>query len=247
MRKLLLVALSFICYGAVAQSNIENRPDSSLTAARTVSVPKTEWLSPFNKVVVDGYINVVFKQVDNEDGLKIVYDNTGNNFSRFRAIVDKNGILNIVERADSKQLTTPTEVTVWYKSLNSISVIQATAVFEGVIDSKLLDLTIKGGAVASMNIKSLDALVECTGKSRLKISGQSRYFKINISTAKMDGTELQTVSANIDASHEAEVSIGVSERLEAVTSTSAKLYYKGRPTILRNKNSLFGGEILAIE
>ena len=63
----------------------------------------------------------------------------------------------------------------------------------------------------------------------------------------MDGSELQTVSANIDASHEAEVRIGVSERLEAVTSTSAKLYYKGRPTILRNKNSLFGGEILAIE
>ena len=247
MKKLLFVALSFICYGAVAQTNIENKTDSLTTAVRTVSVPKTEWLPSFNKVVVDGYINVVFKQVDSEDGLKIVYDNKGNNYSRFRAVVDKNGVLQIVERAESKQLQIPTEVTVWYKSLNNIIITQATAVFEGVIDSKLLDITVKAGAIASMNIKSMDALVECTGKSRLKIGGQSRYFKINISTAKMDGSELQTVSANIDASHEAEVRIGVSERLEAVTSTSAKLYYKGRPTILRNKNSLFGGEILAIE
>jgi hypothetical protein len=38
----------------------------------------------------------------------------------------------------------------------------------------------------------------------------------------------------------------VSERLEAITSTSAKLYYKGEPAILRKKNSLFGGEITSV-
>jgi hypothetical protein len=63
----------------------------------------------------------------------------------------------------------------------------------------------------------------------------------------MAGFDLQTVAANVDASHEAEVRISVSERLEAMTSTSAKLLYKGTPTILRNKNSLFGGEITAVK
>ena len=81
------------------------------------------------------------------------------------------------------------------------------------------------------------------------------FVPFAITVLKMAGLEkrmipvvvLQTVAANIDASHEAEVRVAVSERLEAVTSTAAKLYYKGRPTIIRNKNSLFGGEILAVE
>jgi hypothetical protein len=42
------------------------------------------------------------------------------------------------------------------------------------------------------------------------------------------------------------VRISVSERLEAITSTSAQIYYKGEPVILRTKNSLFGGEIAAV-
>ena len=123
----------------------------------------------------------------------------------------------------------------------------ATAVFEDAVEQKIMDVYIKAGANVTMDIDALDALVECTGKSRLKIGGKSRYFKLDISTAKMEGIALQTVAANIDASHEAEVRVAVSERLEAVTSTAAKLYYKGRPTIIRNKNSLFGGEILAVE
>ncbi|MBQ9138215.1 MAG: DUF2807 domain-containing protein [Alistipes sp.] len=247
MRRALFLALAFVSFTALAQSNIVERPDSLTTVVRNISAPKTEWLSPFNKVVVDGYINVVFKHVDTDEGLKIVYDTKGSLTSRFRTGVDKNGVLQIIERADSKQLTMPTEVTVWYKNLDNISVARATATFEGVVESKLLDITVKAGAVVVMNINTLDAMVNCTGKSRLKIGGQSRYFDVDISTAKMDGLALQTVASNIDASHEAEVRIAVSERLEAVTATAAKLYYKGRPTILRNKNSLFGGEILAIE
>lgn len=221
--------------------------DSLTTVTRTISVPKTEWLSPFNRVVVDGPVNITFKQVATDEELKIVYDTKGNITSRFRVGVDKNGVLQIVERADSKLTVLPTEVTVWYKKLDNISITHASANFEDIIRSKLLDMAVKGGANVTINIDSMDAFVECTGKSRLKIGGQSRYFKLNISTAKMEGLALNTVASNIDASHNAEVKLSVSERLEVVTSTAAKMYYKGRPTIIRNKNTLFGGEILAVE
>ena len=247
MRKIIFALLAVVAYQAVAQNSVVERPDSLTTVVRNISVPKTEWLSPFNKVVVDGPINITFKRVDTDEGLKIVYDTKGNISSRFRAGVDKNGVLQIVERADSKQLAIPTEVTVWFKSLDNISISRATAVFEDSVEQKIMDIYIKAGANVTMDIDALDALVACTGKSRLKIGGKARYFKLDISTAKMDGIALQTVAANIDASHEAEVSVAVSERLEAETSTAAKLYYKGRPTIIRNKNSLFGGEILAVE
>lgn len=247
MKKIAFALLTLLTYSATAQNMIIERPDSLTTVVRGVSHPKTEWLSPFTKVVVDGPINVTFKRVDTDEGIKIVYDTKGNVNSRFRAGVDKNGVLQIVERIDSKQVVVPTEVTVWYKSLDNISISRATVNFENCVESKILDVYVKAGAIVTMEIKALDALVQCTGKSRLTISGQSRYFQLNISTAKMEGLGLQTVAADIDASHEAEVRVAVSERLEAVTSTAAKLFYKGRPTIIRNKNSLFGGEILAIE
>ena len=247
MKKMIFALLALVSMGATAQNRTVERPDSLTTVVRSTPLPKTEWLSPFTKVVVDGPINVTFKRVDSDEGLKIVYDTKGNPNSRFRSGVDKNGVLQIIERVDSKQVVVPTDVTVWYKSLDNISISRATVNFEQCVEQKILDIYIKAGAIVKMDIKALDALVECTGKSRLEIGGQARYFKLDISTAKMEGIGLQTVAADIDASHEAEVRVAVSERLEAVTSTAAKLYYKGRPTIIRNKNSLFGGEILAVE
>ena len=160
--------------------------------------------------------------------------------------LDDKGVLTISERQLSKEHTTITEVTVWYNKLEGISVDGATVIFEGAVESQLLDIKAKSKASLTLSIDALDTLVECTGKSSISLSGQSRYFKLAISTATMSGFDLKTVAANIDASHDAEVRISVSERLEAITSTSAQIYYKGEPVILRTKNSLFGGEIAAV-
>ena len=153
MKKLIYILALLAAFSASAQSSIVSRPDSLTTVVRTLSVPKTEWLSPFNKVVVDGPINIVFKRVDSDEGLKIVYDTKGNASSRFRSGVDKNGVLQIVDRTDIKQQVIPTEVTVWYKTLDNISINRATATFEGVVENKLLDLYIKGGAIVKMDIQ----------------------------------------------------------------------------------------------
>ena len=69
---------------------------------------------------------------------------------------------------------------------------------------------------------------------------------MRVSTAKVDCTKLSVVSATVDASHSSELRLTVSERLEATTSTGAKLLYKGYPTILRDHAMIFGGEIINI-
>lgn len=248
MKKVFFILFTLVTLQVSAQTaNVVVRPDSLTTVVRSISTPKTEWLSPFSKVVVDGAIKITFKRVETDEQLKIVYDTKGDSSSRFRAGVDKNGILQIIERTDLKPAVIPTEVTVYYKEFDNISINHATATFEGVLECRLLDMVVKGGATVMINIKALDTLIECTGKSRLKIGGECRYFSLAISTAKMEGFGLKTVSSNIEASHEAEVNISVSERLEAVTSTSAKILYNGRPMIIRNRNTLFGGEILVVE
>ena len=245
MRKFVLVILAFAALSASADNVVKEQTDAAVSA-KVISMPKTEWLPSYSKVVVEGAVNVVFKHAESSESLKIIYDQKGATTSRFRAGVDKKGVLSISERTLSKEHTTVTEVTVWYNNLESITVDGSTVLFENEVESKLLDIKVKSKATLTLNIEAMDALVECTGKSSLQIGGQSRYFKLAISTANMSGFDLHTVASNIDASHDAEVRLSVSERLEAITSTSAKIYYKGEPAILRTKNSLFGGEIAAV-
>ena len=246
MKKYIVLSLFALLAVSASAQKAEQGKEQAESAAKVISMPKTEWLPSYNKVVVEGLVNVVFKQTDSNESLKIIYDQKGATTSRFRAGVDKKGVLTISERPQSKEHTTVTEVTVWYNSLQGITVDGATVVFEDVVESQLLDLKVKSKASLTLAINALDALVECTGKSNMQLSGQSRYFKLSISTATMSGFDLKTMASNIDASHDAEVRISVSERLEAITSTSAQIYYKGEPAILRTKNSLFGGEIAAV-
>lgn len=248
----LIMAIFSICLTASGQS-VEtpagNAANGGVAQASNtpVSVPKTDWLAPFTKVVVDGPIIINFKRVSSAEELKVVYDTKGSLASRFRAVVDKNGVLNISERFDSKQSAPTTEVTLYYKELDNIKIAHSTATFAEPVKATTLDVLVSGGAVVTLPIDTLDAVVECTGSSRMVLSGRSRYFKIDVSTAKINAFELETVSLNVNASHGAELKAMVMERLEAVTSTSAKLFYKGKPQIVRNRNSLFGGDIVAMD
>ncbi len=222
--------------GAVSQPQLEV----------VVLMPETDMLYPFSRLEIDGKMNVRLKQVAPGESVRITYDVKGCTTCKFKASVDKEGLLRIEERIDPKR-TTVTDVTLYYSELTDIKVAHATAVFEQTISSRILDLAVTGGATVSLDVESLDMAVVSTGKSSLVLSGSSRYFKLTVSTAKVDASALKTVSAIVDASHSSEVRVTVSERLEAITSTSAKLLYRGRPEIVRGRTSLFGGDIISID
>lgn len=246
MRRFLSVLLALCALNlSAAGEELHKHKDSGKSQA--ISIPKTEWLSPFSKVVVEGPVCVHFKRVESDENLKVIYDQRGNTASRFRAVVDKSGVLTVVESAVADGEQPITEATIYYKSIDDISVTRSTVIFEDAVVSSLLDISVKSGATLSIDVDAMDVLVECTGKSLLRMGGAARYFKLGISTATFEGFELQTTAANVDASHDSEVKLSVSERLEAITSTSARLYYRGEPAILRNRNSLFGGEISAVK
>ena len=239
--------LCMLLFAAVADVFAQNSVPASQPQQieHIVSVPKTDLLSPFTKLEIDGQMNVVLKAVAASD-VKIVYDTKGCSTSRFKASVNKEGVLRVEERIDQKR-TTVTEVAVYYNTLTDIKILRANATFENTVDCRILDLSVAGGATVKIDVKSLDTAVDCTGRSSLVLSGTSRYFRLNASSSAVDARDLSTVSSIIDASHNAEVRIEVSERLEATTSTSAKLLYRGKPTIVREHTSLFGGDIISID
>lgn len=237
---------TLICAMIVSAVSAQGVTTASQTVAeQTVSVPKTDWLTPFNSIKVDGPMNVVFKRVERADGVRIVYDTKGNITSKFKFEIDRKGVLVISEKSDPKR-TTVTDVTIYYNHLLDVKIAHAKAIFEDCVESRLFDIAVSGGAIVSLNVKTLDVAVECTGISRLTLEGESKYVTMRASTAKVDCSKLSTVSTIVNASHSAEVRVKVSERLEATISTGAKLLYKGSPIILRDHNAIFGGDIINI-
>ncbi len=220
-------------------------PSTAKPVEEVVSIPKTDWLTAFTRIKVDGPMNVVLKKVATAEECRITYDTKGNITSKFKFEVDKKGVLVVSEKYDPKR-TSVTDITIYYNSLREVKIAHAKAVFENVVETNIFDLIVSGGAMVSLDIKTLDIAVECTGVSRLTLNGSTKYLTMRASTAKIDCTNLSLVSATIDASHSAEVRLTVSERLEATTSTGAKLLYKGKPIILRDHTVVFGGEIINI-
>ena len=239
-RLLIIIIFALASFAASAQTTITATEQTSST-----STPKTDWLVAFNRVKIDGPMNVMLKSVATANETRIVYDTKGNVTSKFKFEIDKSGTLVVSEKVDPKR-TTVTEVTIYYHSLREVKISHAKSVFESVIESDLFDLSVSSGAVAILNVNTKDVAIECTGTSRLTLGGSTKYLTMRTSTAKVDCTGLSVVSATIDASHSAEVRLVIQERLEATTATGAKVLYKGFPTILRNHAAVFGGEVIDI-
>lgn len=129
-----------------------------------------EWLTTFEAVAVDADLDIKFVKVPDTEAPKIVYDTKGSYTSKFRAEV-KDKTLRISEKYDSRR-PDRTQVTVYYNTLQSVSLSGAAAVFEGTVDAVLLDLTLgrKASLTAAFDVK--DLRMELTGGSSATLTRQ---------------------------------------------------------------------------
>ena len=172
-----MFAIIIFAMAVLSASAQEVAPSAAATAQtstteQVVSIPKTDWITPFNCVKVAGPMNVVFKKVATAEESRITYDTKGNITSKFKFEVDKKGALVVTEKYDPKR-TSVTDITIYYNSLREVKIAHAKAVFENVIETDLFDLIVSGGAIVSLDIKTLDIAVECTGVSRLTLNGST--------------------------------------------------------------------------
>ena len=242
----MIFVFTLVVFAVSAQNGVIPAAQTSAPMAeKVVSQPKTDWLMAFNRVKVDGPMKVVMRQIPANETPHIIYDTKGNITSKFKFEISKKGELVVTEKYDPKR-TSVTDVIICYNTLREAKIAHAKAEFEDVIETTIFDISVSGGAMVSLNVKTLDVAVECTGQSLLTMGGETKYLTMRASTAKVNCSQLDVVSATIDASHAAEVRVVISERLEATSSTGAKLLYKGYPTILRDHTAIFGGDIINI-
>ena len=236
MKKMLLsaVMLAFAAFG-YAQQGTE-------AAAAT---ERNEWLPTFEAVAVDADLDIKFVRVPDTQAPKIVYDTKGSYTSKFRAEV-RDKVLRITEKADSRR-PERTQVTVYYNTLHSVALSGATAVFEGTLDATLFDLTVGRKASLTATLDIQDLKMELTGNSSATLAGKVRYLSLYASTGKVAASELEVMSAEVNAQSKADVSLWITDRFVGKTTTNARITYKGKPAVVRGGAKFMGGEISRVE
>ena len=206
---------------------------------------RREWLTSFTAVEVSAPLDVRFVQVPDTEAPKIVYDTKGSYTSKFRAEV-KDKTLRISERPDSRR-PDRTEVTVYYNTLQSVSLSGAAAVFEGTVDAVQLDLTLgrKASLTAAFDVK--DLRMELTGGSSATLTGKASYLTLFASTGRVAASGLEVMSAEVNAQSKADVSLWITDRFIGKTTTNARITYKGQPAVVRGGAKFMGGEISHVE
>ena len=206
---------------------------------------RREWLTSFTAVEVSAPLDIRFVPVPDTEAPKIVYDTKGSYTTKFRAEV-KDKTLRISEKYDSRR-PDRTEVTVYYNTLQSVSLSGAAAVFEGTVDAVQLDLTLgrKASLTAAFDVK--DLRMELTGGSSATLTGKASYLTLFASTGRVAASGLEVMSAEVNAQSKADVSLWITDRFIGKTTTNARITYKGQPAVVRGGAKFMGGEISHVE
>lgn len=230
MKNLILSLLSLIFAASVSAQAPAGATETS------------QWLTEFTEITLNGPFHIVIEMVPDTEAPCIVYDTKGSYTSKFRAEV-KNGVLQISERAEARRETV-TNVTVRCHRLDKIRITGATASFAQPVDARMMDIVVSGGGVLTAALEMTDLQLEATGKSRVILTGNLRYLSLTAASSKVDASQLKVMSAEVEASNGSEVTLDVTDRLRARTSTDARITYVGFPTVVRSGKSFTGGDIV---
>ena len=211
-------------------------------AAEAQPTVKNEWLKAFSAVVADGAFDIEFVQVPESEAPKIVYDTKGSYTSKFTFEI-KDNTLHIYERVDARR-PERTTVTLYYNTLESLALSEATATFREPVRTKLFDLTLGARVLLRAAFDVQDLHLELSGRnSRAVLEGTARYLTLDVATGTVDALGLKVMAARAEVSGGGSVFLDVEERLEATTSTNGRLSYKSEPAIVRGATRFMGGAI----
>lgn len=227
----IIALLLLIVRSASAQVSVPAREDA---AVRADTVAEQRLWPDFHAVEVEGPMQVCFIAADAHHPVGISYHAADFETGKFVNKVE-NGVLKL--RMQRSKSADSLQVTVRYNALSAVKVADANVRFDGVIKAHLLDVRVSGGARFEAALDAADLQLEVTGRSRVILSGKSRYLDADVSTAFVDASQLQTMAATVTASNKASVTVQASDRVEMTSTTGAVVRYGGNPPIERSHTS----------
>ena len=247
MKRLIFAAFVLAALAAGSPAAVhaaDNNPATSRPAAGATELMQpadsllagsgSQWLPVFTAVEIAAPADVLLVQVPDTEAPKIVYDTKGSTTTKFRAEV-RDGVLRISERRDLRRAER-TAVTVYYNTLQKLTVQEASVSFDAPFRATLFDLVLGSSAQLKATLDVADLSLELTGSNTVAtLTGKARYMRVYASGGRVGAAELETMSAEANATG--------TDRLEAKTSTGGVVTYKGNPAVVRTDEKFMGGSI----
>lgn len=201
----------------------------------------SENISEFNAISLNGNISA---QLIKSDTNKIDIILTDVDINKFKWNL-KSGTLN-VDLNSGPRGKGHADVKIHYAGpINAISVSGGELITPEVIESNMLRFSVNGGAKVTAKFEVMDLDANITGNSVVLLSGSAKYLTMHAGErSKVDVRPMECVSADVDASSGAEVYLFVTERLVANAKTTSTIFYKGKPSILKDKTSKMNSNVM---
>lgn len=230
MKKItLVVAALVIAFAANAQNDV-----------------RREWLGTFSSISLGGDMKVTLVPIEEGGQPMLIVKAEDRELSKLKYTINNKGELSVRESTNRKR-TTRTEIEIHFAAVDAIEVVSSDVEVAGLIDVPILDIIVSNGGFFKAEIDTEDVMIKATGQSTVDLKGRARYLIADVTVAKIDLRQLESMSAEVQASQRGEVSVFCTERLAATANFGGTVFYRGNPSILRANSKLLGSSINSIE
>lgn len=230
MKKIMLVVVALvIAFAANAQNDV-----------------RREWLGTFSSISLGGDMKVTLVPIEEGGQPMLIVKAEDRELSKLKYTINNKGELSVRESTNRKR-TTRTEIEIHFAAVDAIEVVSSDVEVAGLIDVPILDIIVSNGGFFKAEIDTEDVMIKATGQSTVDLKGRARYLIADVTVAKIDLRQLESMSAEVQASQRGEVSVFCTERLAATANFGGTVFYRGNPSILRANSKLLGSSINSIE
>lgn len=228
-KTMLVVAALVIAFAANAQNDV-----------------RREWLGTFSSISLGGDMKVTLVPIEEGGQPMLIVKAEDRELSKLKYTINNKGELSVRESTNRKR-TTRTEIEIHFAAVDAIEVVSSDVEVAGLIDVPILDIIVSNGGFFKAEIDTEDVMIKATGQSTVDLKGRARYLIADVTVAKIDLRQLESMSAEVQASQRGEVSVFCTERLAATANFGGTVFYRGNPSILRANSKLLGSSINSIE
>lgn len=226
---MLLVAALLMAYVANAQNDA-----------------RREWLGTFSSISLTGDMKVTLVPIEEGGQPMMIVKAEDRELSKLKYTINNKGELSVRESANRKRVTR-TEIEIHFVAVDAIEVSGSDVEVKGLIKAPIFDVKVSNNGFFKAEIDTQDLMIKATGQSTIDIDGRARYLIADVTVAKLDLRELETMSAEVQAAQRGEISLFCTERLAATANLGGTVFYRGNPSILRANSKLLGSSINSIE
>lgn len=217
-----------------------------LVMAFVANAQNREWLGTFSSISLNGDMRVTLVPIGDGSQPMLIVKAADRELSKLKYTVSKKGKLSVRESTNRKRKVR-TEVEIHIGNIDAIEVDGSDVEVKGLIEAPMFDVVVSNGGFFKSEIDTQDLMITATGQSTIDIDGRARYLSVDVTLAKIDLRELETMSADVQATQRGEVSVYCTDRLAATANLGGAVFYRGTPSILRANAKLLGSTINSIE